>query len=388
MMLRGLLVAALIVPITGACKSKKDEKPAEQAKSAQAQLEPANPTEPAKPPELKSNGEEWIPQEHQSGIKKFKTPGIYVDGKLLGILTFGELPLKLPVLWHEEEGAVSFKKGDNGPTTRLIKQRRYSFREYLEAMGVNVKAVKEVHIYGGAKKARATVVRGEMMRKHPKFSFRFGSDVFGKPIPSCPPGVADGKCPDNLHAVTVYVDKKPPTRKHGSFYFGAEKVEGIPYYGEPLRGGIRVYLDGPFVAQIKRGKIEPPPEVTDQAKLKTLGADPGTVEPAAADASKAYRIKLPDGAIRYSFYGFLKAEGVDTSKIVEGWLVHRDRRVKKLTGDELEKLLFATATRGSGQILVGPDRVRTNAIALHTKPVNPKDIPVPEPFEIHDDRTR
>lgn len=332
------LTLALALATAFACSSKKDGEPAAANKVAEAK-EGDLPAQ-IMSPQTKTHGTERE--------QRFKEPAVYLDGKPLGVLMFGELPVPLEPAWFEEKAAVPFNPGVEGPRFRIAKQRRYRYRDYLLAMGVDVARVKELHIYGGNKRAAAVVIPGESIRKMDGFQFRFGGEIWGKPIPACPAGVGDGKCPDQIGTITIYVDKEPPTRKGGHFYFGDKKVEGIPYLGTPIRGGVRVYLDGPMVTTVKRNKLR-------TQDLKTKG---------------------PEGKETYNFFDFLKAQDIDTNKVQEAWLVQYDRRIRKISRADLLKARFRAGEAGSGEILMGEDETPTHAIMLHSKPVTDEDLPV------------
>jgi hypothetical protein len=334
----------------------------------QVEPEPESATAPTKSsePSMVSNTEgkmvaasdSWVPKEHTSGIKKFKDPGVYVDGVVKGILKFGELPLSMKPVWFEEEAAVPFKKGDNGPRSKIVKQRRYRWADYFKGLGIDLAKVKEMHIYGGAKRPVAVIIKGDMLRKHADdFQFRFGSDVYGKAIPACPGDIADGNCPDNIRAIALYIERTPPIRKRGYFYLNGERLTDIPYYGSPLRGGVRVYFDGPLVAHIKRHKLK---EAGDELKAKTA-----------------------DGSAGIKFFEFLKTQGVDTGSVKEAWLVHKNQFVKRIERAELAEAVFIAGERRGGEILFGNDKIPTNVVALSSERIAASDIPKPEPHEIH-----
>lgn len=290
---------------------------------------------------------------HKNGLAAFKDPGVYVDGVPRGMLTFGELPVPLEVAWYEEEAAVPFKAGDPGPRTKLVKQRRYRFRDYLTAIGVDLARVKALHIYGGQRRVVAVSISGDELRAADDFTFRFGAEIGGKPIPACPPGVGDGKCPDIIGVVTVYVDKEPPRREGGHFYLGDERVKDIPYHGPPLRGGIRVYKDNVLVATIKRNAL----------------------------AKSGAAVKGPKGDDRYALFAFLEERGVALGDVSEAWLVHGERRVKRVPKEALLGASFSADAAHQGAILFGDDDTPTQAIALHTRPLKPEDLPVILPEE-------
>lgn len=296
----------------------------------------------------------WVPAEYKSGMARFRDPGVYADGVLVGMLKFGEIPVPLEPFWFEEEASLEFRAGDKGPRTKLVKQRRYRFTDYFEAIGIDVAKIKEFHIYGGNKRRAAALIPGETLRsRKDEFTVRFGGDVWGKPIPSCPPKAIQSRCPDQLTAVTVYLEREPPIRKDGEFILNGEPIYHIPYYGEPIRGGVRVYLDGRLVTTIKRRKL------TDESLA----------------------IQKPDGEVEWKFFEFLKSQGVKLDGVQEGWLISQNRRVKRIGVDELSNATFVAVAQRSGVILFGEAKTPTQALALHTKPLKEEDMPVILPHE-------
>lgn len=341
--MRKTTIALCSLALLVGCKS--DSKSDDKKTNAKAVVDP-NPVVIEAPPASTKT--------HSSGMDKYKDPGIYVDGVPVAVLKFGELPVPLEPTWIEERAAVPYKAGTDQPKFKIIKERRYKFRDYFEALGIDVSKIKEMHLYGGNKHAAAVVISGDTLRKSDDFLFRFGGAIWGKPLPSCPGNMGDGKCPDQLSALTLYLDKAPPVRKGGHFYFGEELVKGIPYYGEALRGGVRVYLDGPLAAVVKRNKLK-------ASKLEPVG-DPSLN--------------------KYSLVAFLKSQSVDTDKVQEAWLIAYERRIKKLSRAEFLKTTFSAGEAGSGEILVGDSSSATHSISLHTKPVPDEHMPVLLPEEI------
>lgn len=336
-------VVALALATAFSCKSKTKEKPAAANKTADAKEKlPAQIMSPTP----KTHGE----QREQ----RFKEPAVYVDGRPLGVLKFGEMPVPLEPTWFEERAAVPYVAAQKGPRFKIVKQRRYRYRDYLSAMGIDVEKIKELHIYGGNRHAAAVVIPGDSIRNVEGFQFRFGGNIWGKPIPACPARVGDGKCPDQIGTMALYIDKEPPKRKGGHFYFDDKKIEGIPYLGTPIRGGVRVYLDGPLVTTVKRNKLK-------SQDLKTTGAN---------------------GKDHYKLFDFLKLQGIDTDTVQEAWLVQYERRIKKLSRAELLKVTFYAGESGSGEILMGDDETATHAIMLHSKALSIEDLPVLTPEEL------
>lgn len=296
----------------------------------------------------------WVPAEYKSGMSRFKDPGVYADGVLVGMLQFGEIPVPLEPLWFEEEASVPFKAGESGPATKTVKQRRYRFTDYFAAIGIDVATIKELHIYGGNKRRAAGIIRGDALRGHKdEFTFRFGGDVWGKPIPSCSNDAIDSRCPDQLTAVTIYINREPPVRIDNDFILNGEPIYDIPYYGEPIRGGVRVYIDGRLVTTIKRRKL--------------------------TDDSLA--VKSADGETHWKLVEFLKSQGVEIDGVQEAWLINQDQRVKRIGREEFNETTFVAAAQRSGEILVGEDKVTTQALALHTKPLSEEDLPKLLPHE-------
>jgi len=350
----GLRTAGIFIisAALAACSSDKSDSATAHSANVAATKKPSI-AKDVGAPHLPAAQKKWVPKEFRAGMGRFKDPGIYVDGKPLGILKFGELPVPLPPSWRYENAAVQFT-GGQAPKKKIVHQRRYSFVKYLEAMHVDVAKIKEVHLYGGAKKARAVVIEGSTLRKGGVFEFRFGSSTYGKAIPACGPHVGDTNCPDNIRAIAVYVHKRPPKRKGGYFYLNGKRLDGIPYFGTPLRGGIRIYKDGPLVAMIKRRKL---PKVS------------------------MHMTKTPDGVEHWHFFGWLQSQGVNTDSIKEAWLIHHNRRVRRIPRDKLIKAMFTASAKKSGEILFGDEKIPTKAIALHSKPVKKEDLPVIEKNE-------
>jgi hypothetical protein len=295
---------------------------------------------------------DYVPAEFKLGASRWKDTGLYVDGKPMGIVSFGELPATLEPVWVEQEVSVPFKAGSTGPRMKIVKQRHYRFTDYLTAVGIDVSKVKELHVYG-PRFSNTTVVTGAELRKRGKdFLFRFGGDICGKAIPMLPDKFGNGNKPDKISSIMVYVHKKPPrlVRNKGLVLDG-EVVSDVPYYGEPLRGGVRVYLDDRLATVIKRRQL--------------------------AD----WTAQMIDDQPYWSLAKFLRFDKVDTSHVVEAWIIRKDQRVRKLTAEELLGATFTADTKAKGTVslVVGGERIPTQALALHTHALD--HIPAPLPTE-------
>lgn len=298
------------------------------------------------------NDEEWVPAEFKTGAARWKDTGVYLDGRPIGFLTWGELPVALKPVWSREKISTNKRAGTDDPGWRWANQRFYRFTDYLKAVGVDLTKVKEMHIYG-PKFTNSVVVSGKDLQSPAAkdLMFKFGASVSGKAIPRVPGGFAEGNPPDKIAAVTIYVEKEPPKLvPHVGFVLGTDTQYGVPYFGDPIRGGIRIYLDDRYAAIIKRQDL---------------------------DASKA--VKGPDGEPSWSLPALLASQGVDTSKVVELWVVRDGRRTEKLSKEELAGLTFRASAQAKGGVLLGDKQIRANTIALHTRALKQEELPYETP---------
>jgi hypothetical protein len=284
---------------------------------------------------------DWVPAEFKKGKGQWKDTGVYLDGTPIGMLSFGELPVTIEPVWIEQKVSAEKKYGDNSPGWTIVRQRRYRFVDYFKALGVDLMKVKEVHVYG-PRLSSTIIVTGPEIAKRPDFMFRFGGDIEGKALPVIPPKLGNGMRMDKISAVMIYADKKPPelVRNEGMMLDG-ELVEGVPYRGEPLRGGIRIYLDDRLAGLIKRNALE--------------GALPGRDESA-------------DG-VRWKLFPFLQAQGIDTGKIVEAVVIRDERKRERIARADLESMTFEAAPQKRGEIQLGDKKLRVHHLALFSRSV-------------------
>jgi hypothetical protein len=146
--------------------------------------------------------------------------------------------------------------------------------------------------------------------------------------------------------VMIYIDRKPPTITRTGVDLDGVEQTGVPYYGEPLRGGVRIYADDKLAAVIKRQDLDP--------KMAT---------------------QTPDGELHWPLAAFLKARGVDTSHLVEGWVIRNERRAEKLTWADLEKMTFTASSQAKGTVTLGDGKLVVGALALHSRPVKNEELP-------------
>ena len=298
------------------------------------------------------NDTEWVPAEFKAGMSRWKDTGVYLDGKPIAFLTWGELPITLKPTWIKDKVSADKRPGTDDPGWRWAQQRSYKFTDYFKALGIDLAKVKEVHVYG-AKFSETIIASGKdlLSKKADEFSFRFGGNTFGKAIPHSMNDFGNGKSPDKVNAVMIYVTKKPPKliRNEGLELDGVMQ-QGVPYYGEPVRGGIRVYLDDRLAAIIKRQDL---------------------------DVTKA--TKSADGELHWKLADVLAAQGADTKKVVEMWVIRDELRKEKFPASDLATLTFSANSQAKGGVLLGDQKIRANAIALHTRAIAPSEIPAPTP---------
>lgn len=294
----------------------------------------------------------YVPAEFKSGSSKWKDVGVYVDGKPMGFLTFGELPISLKPTWVEERASVDMRPGTNDPDFKMVRQRFYRFDEYLKAIGIDLRTVKELHVYGPKFTETNISTSKELLSPRAKdFTFRFGSNTSGKPIPHIPDNFGNDRAADKIASVMVYIKKKPPTLiPNQGFELDGVPQEGVPYFGEPIRGGVRVYFDDKLAAIIKRQEL---------------------------DAKRA--VKGTDGELEWKLADVLAAQGLDLKKAAELWVVRDDLRAEHFTRDEFMTMAFSANSQQKGGVLLGPKKLRANVIALHSKPVKEADLPRPTP---------
>jgi len=284
------------------------------------------------------------------GQDKWRDVGVYVDGRPVGVVIFGELPIGLKPTWVVEEHSIEFDYGYKGQRTSKSYARRYRMTDFLKALGVDVARIKEIQVMG-PKSTSVIIASGKELRskKGEGFMFRFGAITAGKPIPVVPDSFGNGVQPDKMGAVFVYIDKKPPTLDpEEGLMLDGKPVDGVPYYGDPMKGGVRVYNDDRLTVALKHQGLEEIP------------ADTG------ADGQKHWKLAT-----------VLKQSGVDLSKVVEVWAIAEQRRKHKWTRAELDSLTFTEGEKD--QILI--DGVKTAALALHSHALSPDELPQIRPDE-------
>lgn len=269
--------------------------------------------------------------------KRFGQSPLYVDGKPVAVVAYGELPPWLPTR--------PVKLGDGREAIR------FRLAEYFEAIGVPLAKIREVHLYGG--RGRVAIIPGKEIRRVKNellFSFTEGDN--GKMRMHWDPKLEVSDTIDKVQAVAIYVDRKPPRWDRAQWGLVDEagvKIEGIPYNEHPLKGGVRIYLDGRIAHHLKRNK-------TFERK----------VEPH----------MMVDGVPYFLLFDYLEQLGVETRGVVAMELLDKNSVVRRIEGAELARerkgIEISAPPAMSGQVMVhlGPAENRTatgvSSILLYT----------------------
>ena len=333
-MLKLWVVTLATLTTLAGCRSRSGSKPEgdEAPKPVAAKVKDAAPEKVGTSGRHRAKeGSDWKPAEFKRGRAKWKETGVYVDGVPVAMLTYGEMPLGMTPFWT----------GDDEPGDEAT--QRFRFHELLQKVGVDVTKIKEMHVYGGG--LHTAVISGDDARKHSdKLGFRFGTGIQGKTIISFPPKLKVNTTFDKMTALTVYVDKKPPaidSRRERPIKDG-KIIWTIPYFGDPIRGGVRIYKDNRLALHLKRNKLEESEDTSEWTKDK-----------------KEQRFKLS---------AFLSKYGVDLSDVVVAQVIRHDKRQEILTKEQLDGAYFTALPQSSGMILMN-GKLEVKALALHTKPL-------------------
>ena len=300
------------------------------------------------------DGEEYIPAEFKAGADRWRDTGIYIDGKFVGLLNWPELPLALAPVWIKVKASAPKRYGTSDTGWKWARERRYRFRDLVTALGVAPAKVREIHVYG-PRFSQTTIVTGKQLASKlaDEWYFRFGGNVRGKAIEALPDGLGNGVAADKVSAVMIYIEKAPPVldRARGLILDG-EVQQGVPYFGTPLRGGVRVYKDDRLVAYIKRQDLP-----TDQAN--TTSGEP-----------------------RWQLFPYLISHGVDLSDVAEGWVVRQEAWAERFDKAQLETIWFAAGAQAKGHIELGDQKVKAQALILRSRPLTAAEHPAPDPEEL------
>jgi hypothetical protein len=255
----------------------------------------------------------------------------------IAVVAYGELPAWLPTR------PATLNDG------RVV--NRFRFAEYLRALGVPVGRVQAVHLYGG--RGRVGILPGaELRRLKDRLLFSFTRGDQGKMRMHWNGDVGVSDSIDKVQAVAVYVRRRPPRWDRGKWSLVDDEgvaFEGIPYAESPLKGGVRIYLDGRIAHVFKRKRIF---------------------------ERKIAPARMIDGAPAFGMFAYLDEMGVGARPVVAMELLDENRVALRLDGSSLrnqrETIELSAPPQSSGRIVVhlGPARARRSlevtAINLYT----------------------
>jgi hypothetical protein len=249
---------------------------------------------------------------------------VYVDGKPAGVIRFVELP--------------SSVKGKVIKLPQGYEQTNFTFYDYLTAIGVDLAKVQSLHLYGG--KRVVVVDAKELHRLGPKLQFSFLRGDRGKVRMEWPAQRLNVNTTiDMLTRVAVYVDKAPPHMNENNALVMPDGTvvaeDKMPYVDSEQGNGTRVYVDGAFVATVKRRK---------------LGED---LRVPAADAQDA----------RFSLAGYTRTLGVDGQKAQAIDFVSGDDVVGRVDGPSAKQLSFSLPRHNQGRISVDLPSTESASVA-------------------------
>jgi len=348
-----LVVLSLVLGAALAGCGKKDAADARPAPGT-AVAKAAPPTDAAAAPVSDDyDKDEYVPAEFKSGADRWRDTGIYVDGKFIGLLAWAGRPVAPQRAGFQVKASAPMRYGTKDTGWRWAKERRYRFTDLLRANGIDPAKVQALHVYGPKFSETIVALNKDLRSKAADdFMFRFGGLVSGKAIPVVPENFGNGKTPDKISAVMVYVDKKPPVlERNVGLVLDGELQEGVPYFGTPLRGGVRVYLDDRLVAYIKRQDL------------------PATTKNAA-------------GEPEWKLFDYLRARGVNLDTVVEGWVVRQEKWQEKFSRADLEAMTFTAGAQAKGHLELGAAKVKAQSLIFRSHPVAMADVPAPDPEEL------
>ncbi len=320
---RASLLAVVWFSFVGACGSEE---------------EPAARVRPAPAPAAAPAATEWIPSEHRTTKGKYRDPGVYVDGEPVGFLQYGDLPPSLAPVLVEGTMLLDFAPGDPGPRRQTVHYTRYRLADYLEKVGVELGRVREVHVYGGPRIA-GRITGPDLRRARDRILFSFGRRTHGKALLHMPRDVKLGTSFDHIAAVAVYLDRRPPrVLPSAEVELDGRIVTDIPYFGEPLRGGIRVYKDDRLVTVIKRRLL------------------------AGEDRLASWH----GGRLRWELAAVLGELGVALDDVSFGELIYDERRGRRIPGGELRAAWFVADPQRRGEVSFGDGGEPMQGLALFT----------------------
>jgi hypothetical protein len=327
--------------------------------------DPALNTAAAPPPQETAQEDQGllndIPAAVVHGLRKQKNLDVpvFVDGKEVSVLRFGELPTITPIARKEDE---------------YHRARYYRVSDYLKAIGVDLGRVKAVHFADKSNRI-ASIEGNELRAEKDRFLFDFLQTKTGMPMPAWKTtGLKNMLRIDEIYAMNVFVGTSPWEIAKG-YHCYREDEECKPvarFTTNDLMKGTRIYSDGRLLGYVKRRLV------SDEAIAgKTAEGDPA-----------------------YSLDKFMTALGAKTKTAKEILLFAGDELVATATGKEwaadTEKLTFFIVPHAHGKVRVNvPADMQLQRDGVHDRDTqitsvqvfnkkDPRDLPVSSLDEVFD----
>lgn len=299
------------------------------------------------------HGDKWSSDEPGGrAFKAFKETWVYVDGVPKGVLQFPEIPASMTPAWRDDVEGLDFKPGDTGPREKKIQILRWRLAEYLQLVGVDVSKIKYVYIHGNG----VVAIPGDTFRKNAHgITFDFTGNDLTKTRFYWPTTMKTNTAYDRYAAVSVFIEK-PPLKldRHNQPYIGDVEIgNSIPYFGTPLRGGFRVYVDYKLAMIVKRN------ELTNFGRTN---------------------LDKPNEDPTWSLLKLLEEKGFKVDPAAGDLVIARDLMTQKrqrLDEAYVKDLRFSSTSESSGGIMIGKDKLQGNALHLYSKGKVPEDKPLP-----------
>ena len=287
----------------------------------------------------------------KNGNGRFRDSYVYLDGKPVGVLRYSEIPSSLKPIAVPEIDDLDIP-------------RYFKLGSYLQSTGVDLARVKQLQIYGSH--GRVAIVSGDELRTlNDKLVFDFTQQDHGKPRARWTQLHALPKRPmvDVIMGIAVYVNKTAPAFDgSGQLSLDGKPIEEfeIPYVGDEIPKGTRVYVDGKLEGWVRRKQLSD--------KLIAPGSD---------------RLHA-----KFSLDAFLTSIGVSTRDAKAIDFMDGDDMVARLDGKRwpLEKndYVFELPKRSHGKVkelFPGDKTARISSVQLYVHATPPSREPDPAAFE-------
>jgi hypothetical protein len=221
------------------------------------------------------------------GIRRLARPDVpvYVDGKQVGVMTYGELPPSMKTV---------VKPGDE-----TADERYYRLTDYLKAVGVSTNAIKAIHFKGSTNRIMS-VTGTELRADRGRYLFDFSLKDTGLPREGWSlAGLSNTTWVDYVHAVYVYANAQAPKidPKHHCYWSEEDNdcQSVAPYSGGDIAKGTRVYEDGKLLGYVKRRRIDDSMIVGKKDDGTVTYSLAAAVASFGADLAKATTVELLSG---------------------------------------------------------------------------------------------